>query len=285
MRTFSIAGAAYYCSSFSPSPGIAERSLEEFRHAKLAQGSKIVEGTSLFDEYRACALRETERSLYLSASHYRRAIDLLIPSSGHWAHVTLYYGAWYAARALLGLFGCSVLHNYIVHVDQSSAGNQHLYVQRIGNRQNQYSVKTTGSHQRFWEIFYRAAPKIRRFVSASVSPALSPVSNRETWLIDQRNQVNYNTVEGISVGKALTATSILNNFPDHLPGALNTQYSICEGLLTATCGFADQFGLSTDVFYGSPGFRSFQRHVRDSIYAPTIPDLVDKTRKEALFGR
>lgn len=283
MRIFSLRGASHFCSSFAPQSGLAERSLDEFRESRLHGRYQLIEGTNLFDEYRACALREIERSIFLSAAHYRRSLDLLLPSSLHWAHVTLYYGAWFAARALLGMFGCAVLHNHVVHVDQSLAGQQQLYVQKIGNRQNQYPVASTGSHQRFWEIFYATAPSIRRFVSVNLSVALSPVSNQSSWLIEQRNRVNYNSAEGISLGSSLSLNSLVADFPNRLPGVLNTQYRVCEGMLEASCHFADRFGLWSDAFNGSNSFEGLQRRILERVYSPTVPDLVDKTKKEALF--
>ena len=102
MRLFSVSGARHFCGSFQPIPGAAAQSFTEFHRKYLATPQLITEGQPLFDEYRSSALRDVERSIFLAASHYRRALDLMIPSSSHWAHVTLYYGAWFAARALLG---------------------------------------------------------------------------------------------------------------------------------------------------------------------------------------
>ena len=109
MKTFTILGASHYCSSFKPRTGDAEQSLEDFSRSRLNGSQSITRGYRIsFEDYRACALREAERSLFLATSHYRRALDLMMPDAVHWAHVTLYYGSWFAAHGLLAMLGCSV---------------------------------------------------------------------------------------------------------------------------------------------------------------------------------
>ena len=284
MRPFSIIGAHHYCQSFQSTTGHSERSPAEFMQLRLSGRTPLQEGNPLFEEYRACSLRDAERCLFLSASHYRRGLDLMIPSASHWAHVTLYYGAWFAAHALLGMFGCRVFGRHVIQVLRSSPGTQTLEILRIGQRPGQYYVSQTGSHRRFWEIFYRAAPSIRPFVDSPYAPALSPVSNQDSWLIDQRNKVNYDTLEGLSLGSSFARTFSEVGFPGCLPGELNTQYRICEGILGATCGFATQFGLATDALDAIGSQTSFDIRVKELVYAPDIPDLVDQTMKQRFFG-
>ena len=191
MTPFSVTGASHYCGSFVAKSGDAEKSIEEFRQQRLSPPNPIIEGTSLYDDYRACALRDAERSLFFAASQYRRCIDLMLVSSSPWAQVTLYYGAWFAAQAILRMFGCAVLRNHVIHVSRSTPGSQELRVQKVGTGQNHYHVSLTTSHARFWEAFYNMTPKISNFADAAFSAALMPVSNSKTWLIDQRNKVNY----------------------------------------------------------------------------------------------
>ncbi len=283
MRPFSIRGASHYCGSFRPKPGIAEQSPEEFWEARLGSAQSMYEGTSLFDEYRACALRDAERSLFLSASHYRRALDLMIPSSSHWAQVTLYYGAFLAARALLGMLGCGVIYNYVIHVGRSTPGSQELTVERMGSGEGRYFVTERGSHKRFWEIFYQAISPMRRLVDAKYETALVPVSSRHTWLIDQRNQVNYRTTASLKVAREFQGAFTEGEFPDSLPGSLQTQYKVSEGLLASGCSFARRFGLTTDAldFLGSSS--PFADVVGHHIYDLAIPDLVGRTDRDQIF--
>ena len=283
MRTFSIVGANYYCDAFVPRSGVAEKSPEEFRRERLERIGSIAEGTELFDDYRACALRDTERSLFLSASHYRRALDLMIPSASHWAQVTLYYGAWFAARALLGMFGCGVLGNHVVHVSRSAPGEQELRVERIGSGEGRYYVPGGGSHRRFWEIFYRTVPSFSRFVDVEHATALSPVSSNRAWQIEQRNRVNYRTDESLSVARAFGKTFVDREFPDCLPGVLHTQYKVSEGILAVGSSFAARFGLATDALDVFGAVTPFAQRVRCLIYDPELPDLVRRTRHDELF--
>ena len=284
MKTFSITGASHYCLSFEPKTGDAEKSVQEFRDLRLGNRSSITEGTALFDEYRACALRDTERSLFLAGSHYRRALGLMIPSASHWALVTLYYGAWFAARALLGLFGCVVLSKHVIHVDRSSPGNQRLLIQRLGYGQNYYHVTQRGSHQRFWEIFYQTVPSITPFADPEFSPTLAPVSNNQGWLIEQRNTINYNTVESVMLGRTFGAGFCEGTFPNSLPGVLYTQYAICEGILAVCCRLSSRFGLATDALDALSPPAPIGQRINDLVYNAVVPDLVASTRKHEVFG-
>ena len=283
MKTFTILGASHYCSSFKPRTGYAEQSLEDFSRSRLNGSQSITEGTDLFEDYRACALREAERSLFLATSHYRRALDLMMPDAVHWAHVTLYYGSWFAAHGLLAMLGCSVLNNKVVHVRRSSPGNQELHVQQIGNRSGQYYVSQTGSHRRFWEIFYRTVVSIRSMVDQSNAAALAPVANNETWLIDHRNRLNYRSAESIGLSSRFSKSFAESDFPSCLPGELNTQYRVCEGILAAGFSFATTFGLATDALDILDPPALIRQKIRDIVYGSGVSNLVGKTRYQEIF--
>lgn len=284
MRLFSTAGARHYCSSFQPRSGIAEQSPDEFRDTRLQNRRTVAEGTRLFDEYRTCALRDTERSLFLASSHYRRSLDLMVASSSHWAQVTLYYGAFYAARALLGMFGCAVLHKHVVHVNRSRPGSQELSVDRIGSGQGQYYVTERGSHRQFWEIFYLTVKPVARLVDVKFATALLPVSSSNTWLIEQRNDVNYKTKISLDIAESFGRTFTEDNFPNSLPGALHTQFKVSEGILAASCAFAKRFGLNTDALSFLGSTKPFADLVVDHIYDPDLPNVVDNAKRKEVFG-
>lgn len=284
MRVFSIQGAQHYCDQFQPVANMAQESLENFNRSQAQALRSIREGTALFDEYRACALRDTERYLFLAASHYRRALDLMVPSSSHWAHVTLYYGSWFAAHALLGMFGCHVLSNHVIEVDQSSPGNQHLVRLKISNGPNQFYFTRKGSHQRFWEAFYGTTRHIVRFANSQYTQYLSPISNDAMWLIDRRNRINYTVADIIALRDSFVASFSQTVFPGSLPGELNTQYSVCEGLLFLCYSFAQQFNLSTDALDSLAPQGTLRDKVKQHVYDPATPDLVNKTTGQPIFG-
>ena len=92
MNLFLISEANHFCSQFSGTSGISENSLSEFYRLNLENRVSLLnEGTPLFNEYRDCSLRDVERNLFFSVSNYRRSLDLMVPSSSHWAHITSYY--------------------------------------------------------------------------------------------------------------------------------------------------------------------------------------------------
>ena len=219
----------------------------------------------------------------MGASHYRRALDLMLPSACHWAHVTLYYGAFFAARALLGMFGCGVLHNYVVHVNRSRPGDQELHVERMVSGGDGYYVTQKGSHRRFWEIFYKTVRSLSRWVDARFAPALEPISSRNTWLIEQRNNVNYKTTASLSMAASFSRTFAEDRFPDSLPGALQTQYQVSKSILVVSSSFAKRFGLATDALLPFGSSSSFEQVVGDQIYGVSLPDIVEKTNRDEIF--
>ena len=284
LNTFSIPGATHYCSSFKPRAGDAQQSLEEFNVSRLQGRQSIREGTEIFEDFRTCALREAERYLFLATSHYRRALDLMMPGAAHWAHVTLYYGSWFAAHGLMAMLGCSVLNKRVVHVGRSAPGNQELRVQGIGSGSGQYYVPHLGSHQRFWQIFYDTAVSIKSFVDQESAAVMAPIASNSTWLIEQRNKFNYRSTESIALGGRFSRTFVESDFPSCLPGELNTQYRVCEGFLAAAISFADTFGLATDALDILEPPASIRQKIRDKIYRAGIPNLVGSSRYRELFG-
>ena len=284
MRVFTIAGATRYCTNFRPDPNVAGLSLTDFVDNNLGNIRQLPEGSVQFDQYRTCALRDAERYLFLASSHYRRALDLMISTSSHWAQVTLYYGAWFAAHAILNMFGCAIFAKQIVEVDRDAAGTQRLRMRRIGRGGNQYRFTLNGSHRRFWEAFYATTPSIVRFADPRYSATLSPISNDIEWLIKQRNRINYKPIESISCVDLFANSFSRLSFPSSLPGELNTQYRVCEGLLAVGCTFAQQLGLHTDALDSFGAALSFQEKVAQEIYDPKPPNLVANTVSNQIFG-
>ena len=125
----------------------ASASLVTFVRELSADKTKLTEGTPEFDEFRDCALRHAERHLLLAASLYRRALDLMIPSSAPWAHVTLYYGAFHAAQSFLAMFGGWCDGKRYVEVTRSAQG--------ISNSKLSDGPKTPAVHTGFLERVLR----------------------------------------------------------------------------------------------------------------------------------
>lgn len=282
MRLFGTNEAAYYCASYKPEAGDAEGSLPDFRRNRLVHKSVLREGQVLFSQYRACSLRDVERRLFLAASHYRRILDLMLPSASPWAHVTAYYGSWHSAHALLGMFGGTVFSRWAVDVEKRSPGAQELMVRKIGSGAGRHSTTYTGAHRIFWDLFYRAvAPLIPRLRPVQ-TVGLSPVGGDPVWLIDRRNEINYDTWAGVRLSSDFQARFSKDKFPGCLPGVLQTQYSVFEALLELAFSLGRQFGLGTDALDSLTPGGGVRHKVRDLVYGERVPGLVSMTRKRAL---
>lgn len=280
MKIFGISEAKYYCSSFGRATGNAQKSISDFQKNHLGTRNRtITEGTPLFQQYRDCSLRDVERSLFFAASHYRRSLDLMIPSSSPWAHVTLYYGSWYASRALLGMLGCAVFGKVVVDVNKGSPGQQELRLRGIGSKPGQYNSTFQGSHRIFWDIFYTAIQNLTPMVDPHFAAVLSPVGGNRVWQIQHRNEVNYDSYVGFRVVEDFDRSFSKQAFPGCLPGVLNTQFGILEALLELVYSYAHRFGLSTDTLNGVGHPACLRDKVRSLIYTDKPPGLVRKTRK------
>jgi len=241
MNLFGIPEARHFC-KFSRRSGSCAGPLQQFVDTSLKGHTSIKEGTSAFDEYRDCFLRDTERCIFLSISLYRRSLDLMMPGSSSWAHVTLYYSSFYAARALLGLFGGWV-NKYgkkYIEVSKAKPGLQELTIRAV-------SSTFGGSHQKFWELFYNSMPPLFPWVDSKFRFALEPVSGKSDWLIQNRNDVNYDTHTAFQLIRKFQVDFNKASFPGSLPGVLGTQYGITDGLLSILLPFANQFGIATDA--------------------------------------
>lgn len=284
MRLFGISEAEYYASLFGGSGGDSERSFSEFCKKRVL-GNKarmLSEGTRIFDEYRDCLLRDVERALFFSASHYRRALDLMVPSASPWAQVTLYYGNWYVAHALLGLFGCAIVSNHVIDVGTGLPGHQALRVRGIGKEPGQAFTTCSGSHQRFWDLFYKAFRGTRAAFPSSFQPVLYPVGNDPLWQIGQRNDINYDLFRSARLAEDFDLGFACAGFPGCLPGPMQTQYKVFEQLLEMSFHYARDFQIATDAFDGFRGHSPLRPKVRELVYNARPSGLVRKTKKSKL---
>jgi hypothetical protein len=274
MQVFGTQEATHFCSGYSSVPAVAGR-----RPADIgwSNGTRK-EGTNGFDEVRAALLEDAERGLFFAAAHYRRALDLMTATSAGWAQVTLYYGSWYAAHAILGMFGSAVLRRKtVVQVVANSPGSQAL---RIGNETSTYG----GSHQRFWDLFYRAVAPLRVRIDPTLAFALTPVSSDPAWQIDRRNSLNYDTGRLLALAVKFNSSFDKASFPTCLPGTLGTQFRLTEGLVEVGFSLASTLGLKTAALGGAWTSCSDLRDcVRETVFSEKVPGLVRKSRKSALL--
>lgn len=284
IQLFSEVQAMPYMSRFSGSTGDSEQSIELFFDRRIRSSTirRLIEGTRIFDEYRDCLLRNIERCLFLAVSNYRRSLDLMISSGAPWAHVTLYYGSWYTAHALLGMFGAALFKNHVIDVETGILGSQTLRVVRKGNSPSQISSTYSGSHEKFWDLFYQAFTPIRPMIPMVYQSAFSPVMGDPSWQTQERNRINYDSYHGIQIAEAFHTGFRKNTFPGCLPGSLNTQYRIFEILLNASFYYAGRYGINTDALHGLRTPMTLRNKIRQLIYSDKPCGLVQKTIKSQL---
>ena len=123
-----------------------------------------------------------------------------------------------------------------------------------------------------------------RFADQRYSYLLMPISSDAMWLIEQRNRVNYKMYDSLELYNSFVASFSRRLFPNSLPRELNTQYSVCEGLLQLGLTFATQFQLSTDALDGTGPKVSFGDTVKRGVYWPVAPKLISHTLSGQMFG-
>lgn len=272
MNIFGVPEAKHYCSSFQQTAGNSNGSLGNYVTGALKGVASLKEGTLEFNSYRDCVLREVERCLFLAISNYRRALDLMMPGASSWAHVTLYYSSYFAARALIGMFGGWIGNRMIIEVAASQPGNQELIINR--KVQSTYS----GSHERFWDLFYGATASLVPWVDPKIRVAITPVSSTVTWQSENRNEVNYDSFSAFQLASSFQANFDAATFPASLPGHLSTQFSISEGLLLITSKFVREFGLTTDALDALVPAGPRRAKLERLVFRDRAPSLVNRTK-------
>ncbi len=265
MKTLSQTGAEHFVQRFSASAlsgGVYEHLQNNVKGTNI-----FIEGTSQFSELRDCLLRESDRCLLLSVSCFARALDGMRAASSYWTLVGLYYSAFFAAKAVLGMFGCWMGNPKMwVEAVDTNPGKQSLAYRRVKHPES----RRGGSHQATWRAYYVAMVPLNSWVPSSFSLAVHPVHASKTWFIDTRNEFNYHPSSAVRLGDDFAMSFDPSDLPNCLPGSLNTAFNVSSTMLKFARHVATQFSLSTDVFGGYPsradGFRAL-------VTAPQDPAL------------
>ena len=237
-------------------------------------GTRLREGNPRFDTYRVALLSSVERWLLYAASNYRRALDMLVPVSAPWAHVTLYYSSFFAANAILGMFGGCVKtegKRTTVDVLAQTPGSQEFLI----TRNAVVPVQAAGSHGVFWAFFYDSAPKIRPWAPLGLAGVLIPPTN-VVWQTTTRNEVNYDMFSAFEASRAFPATLSPAGFPASITGSLRQQLETTEQMVDLAMAFArmlklECFALSS-LTSGSGRLKSQRQLVRR-----TAPKVVTRS--------
>ena len=250
MRLFDITEARYFCRPLpAHAPGVGQ-SLAAFHNS--LRTTRLTEGTTYFEVHRVSLLNAVERWILFGVADYRRALDMFIPSNAPWAHVTLYYSSFFAANAILGMFGAWVHFERLVDVDQGTTNSQILRITRRVHSPSGYK----GSHRVFWDLFYEGCNTISPWVPSELQATTAPVNNDRIWQITARNEVNYDMSSAFD-GAMFLESSFNPKRLRSLHGPLGQQLDVTEGMLKLALYFANHFGVSSFAYQGlGTGIRS-----------------------------
>jgi len=276
MRLLDLPQARYFC---SPPPAVfaivTPQSLRDY-HNSLAKGVvRMREGNLPFQIHQISLLVSIERWLLFSTSHYRRAMDMLVPASAPWAQVTLYYASFFAANAILGMFGGWVGQTQdgirVVDVEHPAPGDQELRIYRRLSSPN----GAAGSHRIFWDFFYDSVASIAAWSPPELASALSPVNGNFAWQIAERNNVNYDMHDAWTASKLFHGTFKASRLKS-LSGPLQLQFEASERLIKLALRFATDVSLSTTALEGC-GQVGASSHVRKRLGAQRAPQLITQS--------
>jgi hypothetical protein len=235
-RLFDISEAPHFCAPLAVHvPGVGQ-SLVSLHDSLRAQ--RLTEGSPQYDAHRVSALNSVERWLLFGVAYYRRALEMLIPSAAPWAHVTLYYSGFYAANAILGMFGVWVGQRWFVDVEMGTPGKQTVRLHKKIPSPSGYR----GSHEIFWDIFYECCNAIGPWVSPQLQPFTVPVNSDRRWQIRARNEVNYDMAAAFQAAVQFN-TTFRGNKLKSVTGDLAQQLVLTEGLLRVALSFANKFDI------------------------------------------
>jgi hypothetical protein len=284
VRLLDLPQAEHFCAPLTqPLTGIGQ-SLNAF-HGTLPKGTIIIrEGTLRFDIHRVNLLNSVERWLLYSLGLYRRALDMLVPISTPWAHVSLYYSSFFAANAMLGMFGGWIGYlkdgNRVVDVERGSPGTQEL---RIHRRQASPNW-ANGSHRAFWDFFYDATAYIAPWAPTQLAAALDPVSGDTSWQITTRNEVNYDMFHAWAASSSFQATFKVSRVRKTLSGPFALQLEATERMLDLSLHFAKALSLSTFGLDGC-GVSGSRAHIQKRLVTQAPPSgLVAQSHINRFLG-
>lgn len=247
MRLLTPSGARNFCQSFSGSAithGIeVGKHLDTFRTVRAFN-----EGSPDFDDLRDCLLRDAERQTFLAAANFATAHRGMQAGSTAWTLIGLYYSAYFSARAILAMHGGWVDANRRwLGLTNLTSGSLELTYSRSAHPS---IPRGWGTHKAFWSVFYHAVPSLIAHAPAADSFALSPVQSSTTWLIDKRNEMNYNSATSIKATDEFLTRYNPASIPACLPGELKVYKNISSSLLALTSQFRTAHGLRSDIGIG-----------------------------------
>lgn len=196
-------------------------------------------------------------------------------------HVTLYYASYFAAQAILGMFGGWIGSapgaKLIVEVHDGRPGSQEVGVRKWQSSPN----GRRATHAAFWDYFYDAAASIAPWIPGSLAPALVPVNGDREWLTSQRNDVNYDSFV------AWEASVLLQNTfqpqqPHQLTGPLGQQFETTEHLVGLAATLARLLSIQSYALDGC-GVNGTRLEIQRHLVCQPAPTLANHSALERLL--
>ena len=281
MSLFDLPQAKHFCASRSSGAGMSQ-SLPDFHSALPRSMLKLVEGTTEFEVHRANLINSVERWIVFALAHYRRAFDMLVPVSAPWAQVTLYYSSFFAANALLGMFG-GWMGNVkavvcAIDVERGVIGSQELKIVR-GYKS---PTRARGSHRVFWDYFYaESRANIAPWAPLALLLALDPVNSDTGWQIKERNDANYDMYHAWASTMSFAGTFQSARL-DSLSGPAAQQMEKTAQLIKLALHFANECGLSGGALHGC-GATGTRAQLQKRLVTKPAPKLVTQSELPALL--
>lgn len=246
MKPLTQSGAQHFVSGFSADANVSGLSVVDFLDTLPSGASTFSEGTLRFDQLRDCLLRESERSLLLSENCYARALDSLRECSVYWSVVGLYYASFFSLKAVLGMHGCWMDRpKRWIEVMDGNPGGQKLVYKTVKYPNN---GGENGSHQVTWVAFYEAMNHLAAWLtSPQAMLAINPVNANRTWMIDTRNDVNYDPLIAFQMMSDFQNTFNPEKLPTCFGGKLQTMFQVAQAFVQFSKEIALNLGLKTDV--------------------------------------
>jgi hypothetical protein len=282
MRLLDLPQAKHYCTPPAQArTGIGRQSLPTYYTGLAPHIVVMQEGSTAFQIHQVNVLDSVERWLAYAVAHYRRSIEMLVPVSAPWMHVTLYYSSFFAANAILGMFGGWIGHTArgirAVDVEAGAPGNQALRV----HRQLRSPRGAKGSHKIFWDVFYDATAAIVAWAPAELAPALSPVNGSYDWQIGERNNVNYDMFHAWAASKAFYASFNPARLKS-LSGPLQLQLEATQTILQLALHFATEVTLQSDALLDC-GFEGKRLQIQRRLVKHAPPHLLSQSALDELL--
>ena len=282
MTLFNLPEAQHFCRPLPLArPGVGQ-SLTTLHSTTGRKPKRLHEGSQSFDVHRVSLLQAIERWLVYALSNYRRSVEMIVPVSAPWMHVTLYYASYFAAQAILGMFGgwigTAPGAKLIVDVHDGTPGSQEVSVRRWQSSPN----GRRATHAAFWDYFYDAAASIAPWIPGTLASALVPVNGDRDWLTSQRNDVNYDTFVAWEASVLLQRTFQPQQFPHRLMGPLGQQFETTEQLVELAATLAKLLSVESYALDGC-GANGTRLQIQRFLVCQPAPTLTNQSALQRLL--